>query len=100
MPVAIHIQIACYMGKNRLHVWKLLFFFLLSIKSTLDIYSDSKVGLTENKLTGISTIIIASTRNLKISLLSLESQASEWDVGKWKVSLMVPLPRTSESDAP
>lgn len=99
MPVAIHIQIACYMGKNRLHVWKLLF-FLLSIKSTLDIYSDSKVGLTENKLTGISTIIIASTRNLKISLLSLKSQASEWDGGKWKVSLMVPLPRTSESDTP
>lgn len=54
-------------------------FFLVSIKSILDIYSDSKVSLTENKLTGISTIIIASTRNLKISVLSLKSQAFEWD---------------------
>lgn len=87
MPVATHIHTNCLLHGEKidLHVWR-LHFFLVSIKSILDIYSDSKVSLTENKLTGISTIIIASTRNLKISILSLKSQAFEWDDEKWRES--------------
>lgn len=70
-----HIWTAYHVENISPHLWRLDFLpLLLSTKSVLNTYSDSNIGLAENKLVDILIIVIVSRWNPQIPHVPLKLQ--------------------------